>query len=928
MVATFLVMSMASYYYVSSVVKKQIDLYSQAEVTIYKNSLRALLQANEDALFHASAIMAMALERRAPPNEQLAILKRLTAILGEQENIKDVFGSVYGFLDGNFIDGSGLIPGAFFNPQTAEWLRGAILSQGVYHTEPYIDPRTGQAVSALSMVVFDARGESRGVLGLDFLLEPIVKRVKDFTLATSGFGLLVDKSLTVLAYPDRAYIGQNLATIPAFSDLPLKLLNVKSEILIERFELNGEQHIGFFSRLENGWYLGNVAPVTFYYSQAINLLPVILAISLILATILSIVLLRLSQAKARSEEESRSKSTFLARMSHEIRTPMHAIIGLSELAHRDFGQPKSLRYVIDIRKAALSLLSLIDDILDFSKIESGRFIIHNAPYQLARVLSDVLSTIDVRLKEKNLDFTFEVAPYTPGELIGDDRGLRQVLLNLLSNAVKYTAKGFVKLTIDARQESDEEIILVCSVTDSGVGVKKEDLSSLFNDFVRLTNTHLSHYVEGTGLGLSIARGLCQMMGGDISVESEYGQGSTFTATFRQVALNHEPIQDLASLSPSVKRPSALSPFRAPNLKVLLVDDNATNLQVAKGLLEPFEMDMTFFLSGSEAVAAFKEQPFELLIIDHMMPIMDGVETLKNIRSLENGRDKAPAIALTANAVRGAREFLLSQGFDDYISKPINTDELVSILDKWIPETRRRPSLANTLELDQEPAHLNQTQTATARATLPELQIPGFDLELGLNRQAGDLNRYLELLKVFLEDAKNCENYLTDFLAKNESNRDPLELAIKVHAIKSAYANIGAMAWSIEAAKLEKAALDKDLRLIADAKLSHFKRELGLLMARIEAALLGAYERKTQESQNQDLLSEKADQRLDREELARLIQALKKALAENDVGQADRLIEELTLEGDEPTKEALKEVADQVLISDFKAALRLVERLEA
>jgi CheY-like chemotaxis protein len=497
----------------------------------------------------------------------------------------------------------------------------------------------------------------------------------------------------------------------------------------------------------------------------------------------------------------------------------------------------------------------------------------------------------------------------------------------LSNAVKYTAKGFVKLTIDARQETDQEIILVCSVTDSGVGVKKQDLGSLFDDFVRLTDTHLSHYVEGTGLGLSIARGLCQMMGGDISVESEYGQGSTFTATFRQVVANHEPIQDLASLGPSVKRPSALSPFRAPNLKVLLVDDNATNLQVAKGLLEPFELDMSFFLTGSEAVEAFKEKPFELLIIDHMMPIMDGVETLKIIRSLENGRDKAPAIALTANAVRGAREFLLSQGFDDYISKPINTEELVSILDKWIPESRRRPSLTKTKGLDQEPAYLNQTQTSAARAVLPELQILGFDLEQGLKRQTGDLKRYLELLKVFLSDAKNCENYLADFLAKDEPFRDLLELAIKVHAIKSAYANIGAMAWSIEAAKLEKAALDKDLSQITTDKLSHFKRELGLLMARINEALLGGNERKTPDRPNQDPKSDKTDQRQDRQGLEHSIQALKKALAENDVGQADLLIEELTLEGDEPTKEVLKEVADQVLISDFKAALSLVERLE-
>ncbi|MDR1394620.1 MAG: cache domain-containing protein, partial [Deltaproteobacteria bacterium] len=308
----FTTMTVFSYLYVSSVMKRQIDLHSNNEIMVFQGTLRSLIQANEDALLHASAFVSLSLDNNAAQAELVEILKSLHALFSRQPDIGQVFLAVYGVLDGNFIDGSGLIPGAFFNPKTAPWLRGAILTEGIYHTEPYIDPRSGRAVAALSMVVYDKKGESRGVLGIDFLLDPIAEQVGGFKVAKSGFGLLADSSQTVLAYPDKIFLGRKLADIPDLAGLSGSLGRIKSGIMIERFQTAAGEQIGFFSRLENGWLLGNIVPVSFYYREVFELFPVILTLSLVLSAVLSVVLIRLSLAKSRSDEENRSKSTFLA----------------------------------------------------------------------------------------------------------------------------------------------------------------------------------------------------------------------------------------------------------------------------------------------------------------------------------------------------------------------------------------------------------------------------------------------------------------------------------------------------------------------------------------------------------------------------------------------------------------------------------------
>ncbi|MDR1081552.1 MAG: response regulator [Deltaproteobacteria bacterium] len=403
--------------------------------------------------------------------------------------------------------------------------------------------------------------------------------------------------------------------------------------------------------------------------------------------------MRLNIAKTRSEEESRLKSSFLARMSHEIRTPMNAIIGLSELAERDYGTPVSLGYLADIRKAGGSLLGIINDILDLSKIQSGKFRLASEHYRTSRLISDVLSVSGVKAREKGLALESVVDPTIPRGLVGDPLSVQQVLLNLLSNAVKFTAKGRVKLTCGWDRLDLRQILLVFTVEDTGEGIRQEDIESLFGDFVRVEDWRHGSHVEGTGLGLSISKSICRMMDGDIAVESIYGQGSAFTATFRQEAYDLSPIGDAEQPDDSADAPSGafVAPFRAPGCSMLVVDDIRTNLVVAEGLLYPYQMRVVTCQTGEEALEECRKSRFDVLLVDQMMPGLDGYAVMKLVREIDEHYRTAPIVAFTANAVAGTREALVTLGFTDYLSKPVNSRELCAILERWVPESMRIPA---------------------------------------------------------------------------------------------------------------------------------------------------------------------------------------------------------------------------------------------
>ena len=382
---------------------------------------------------------------------------------------------------------------------------------------------------------------------------------------------------------------------------------------------------------------------------------------------------------------SDSKNLFLANMSHEIRTPMNAICGMAELTLRDKTlSPEARENTENIKRAGTVLISIVNDILDYSKMESGKLEIVPVTYSFKHMVDDVMNMSSLRVEDKQVEVKAEIQPGLPDLLIGDELRIRQILFNLLSNAIKYTENGYVILEVTGEEDSGF-LDLTISVTDSGIGIKKEDLNKLFVSFQQLDTRRLRTR-EGTGLGLAICKQLLSLMGGRIEVESTYGVGSKFTVHLSQKISTASSLKEEKSTEEKVKEPIV-----TVGAKVLVVDDNLVNLKVSEGLLKTFGLDVVTCVSGRECLEILsREKDFDIIFIDHMMPELDGIDTLNLIRADNSEYMKTvPLIALTANVVSGVREMFISEGFDDYVPKPIDMNWLNSILRKYIKIEKQR-----------------------------------------------------------------------------------------------------------------------------------------------------------------------------------------------------------------------------------------------
>ena len=393
----------------------------------------------------------------------------------------------------------------------------------------------------------------------------------------------------------------------------------------------------------------------------------------------------MKELKEKAENASRVKSAFLANMSHEIRTPMNAILGMTEIALRGKLDSQQRDAIEQIKTASETLITIINDILDFSKMESGKLEIVEADYEVKTLVQDVYHIISGKVEEKNLRLEIEIDPSMPKGLHGDEIRLKQVLINLVNNAVKFTEQGSVTLSV-GYERREEDILLRVSVKDTGIGIKTEDLGRIFNSFEQ-SDTFRNRRKEGSGLGLAISRQLLSLMGGDIYVESTYQQGSNFYFVVPQLIVDDSPCGalELSEKQPRVQKAAEYADFRAPKAKVLIVDDNLVNRKVAVGLMRPFAMQVDTAKSGEEAIKMVQEKEYNLIFMDHMMPDMDGVEATHVIRELEGEYYKnVPIIALTANALSGAKEMFLEEGMNDFIAKPINIKELSEKILNWLP----------------------------------------------------------------------------------------------------------------------------------------------------------------------------------------------------------------------------------------------------
>lgn len=390
-----------------------------------------------------------------------------------------------------------------------------------------------------------------------------------------------------------------------------------------------------------------------------------------------------------AEASNEAKSVFLANMSHEIRTPMNAICGMTDMLLDENLSEQGREYAATIKTSGEGLLSIINDILDFSKIEAGKMPIIPEEYYFSSMIHDVMSMMEQRVKGKPVEVIARVSDSVPRKLYGDIGRVKQIIINIMGNATKFTHEGAVTLTVSWEQEGNDTGRMIVSVSDTGIGIREEDMDKLFRSFEQ-ADMKKNRGIEGTGLGLSISKLLVENMGGSIKVESEYGKGSTFSFDIRQKVVDAAPCEYSKNKKVVEVKQFAID-FTAPEANVLVVDDNKVNLRVATGLLKKFGIVPDLVDNGPDSVDMIRRwSQYDLVFMDHMMPEVDGIEATKMIRAIGTPyTDQLPIVALSANAVKGMEDEFLVGGMDDFLPKPIDLEMLAAILKKWLPAERIR-----------------------------------------------------------------------------------------------------------------------------------------------------------------------------------------------------------------------------------------------
>ena len=506
---------------------------------------------------------------------------------------------------------------------------------------------------------------------------------------------------------------------------------------------------------------------------------------------------KVDEMRKKAENANRAKSDFLANMSHEIRTPMNAVVGMSELILEESRGRKVYDYARDIKSAALNLLSIINGILDLSKVEAGKMQLVEEPYYLQIFVKDMESLIRVAAAQNGLQLKVNLAEDIPCQLIGDEGRIRQILINILNNAIKFTKKGYVKLEVSGEQTSENYVRLTFIVEDTGIGIREEDIKTIFEAFAQLDMSR-NRKKEGTGLGLAITQRLVQLMQGDIQVESEYGKGTKFTIHITQKIADHRLIREVPMTQEEIENTDTRM-FRAPKYKVLVVDDNKINRTVATTMLQLYNFYIDEADSGSVAIELAKENKYDMILMDHMMPEMDGVEAVQHIRTEcgSNGRT-AVIVALTANAIQGAREMYLENGFQDFLSKPFERVELHAMLNKWVPDNYKEYQEDHHVEADK-----------ITEDDMAEIFMEGVNVRKAVSNKNTNIEGYMNLLDLFFEDGKDKVKYLEKLVHQE----DWKNYMIEAHALKSAAINIGAEDLSEEAKEHEMAVKTGDIYFV-------------------------------------------------------------------------------------------------------------------
>ncbi|MBO4637245.1 MAG: response regulator [Clostridiales bacterium] len=728
----------------------------------------------------------------------------------------ETYTGIYGVICGNYVDGVGWTPPEGYDPTARDWYQTIVAANGQpIIVSPYVDAQTGNVIISVGKSLTDPND----VLAMDLTLSGVQETTENININGHGYGFILNYDGMVIAHNDTSLIGSYFDQTEEQREFFEKIISVGKG----NFEttIDGERCTVFVDEVHEQWHLVVITRNSELFTVPRNLLIVNIIVSILVFGLMSMFYIIgyryerkvnrrmeemkeverkreyeatvLKLEKSAADTANKAKSDFLADMSHEIRTPINAVLGMNEMILRESKDDTILDYAANIKSAGNTLLSIINTILDFSKIEDGRMNLVPVEFDVNELISGLLNSISERARSKFLDLKVEVDENIPVKLMGDDVRIAQVIMNLLTNAVKYTEKGSVTLRVLESSRKDDRIVLHVEVEDTGIGIKEEDLDKLYISFERIEEKRNRH-IEGTGLGISIVTKLLTMMGSKLNVESRYGIGSKFYFDLPLQITDSTPVGKFDEKRNSTPKTSGKKiTLRAPEARILVTDDNDMNRKVAFNLLKLFDIRPVLASSGKETIEILRKEKFDILFLDHMMPEMDGIETLKAIKD-EGLIGDMTVIALTANAVVGAREQYLEAGFDGYLSKPIDIDELEKILSECL----------EIEEPDDEPqvfefAPDDGSSAAGSSLTVDHARTLGLDVDAGIGYAAGDVNFYLEILKDYATDCPGRCNELTTYL----KNEDWKNYNILVHSIKSGSKTVGANAVSLIARMLEE-----------------------------------------------------------------------------------------------------------------------------
>lgn len=747
-----------------------------------------------------------------------------------------------------------------------EWYKKTEKSRtGMSISAPYLDAQTGNYCITISKIVYSTKNQFLGIFGIDLYIDKMIDVFGD-SYGEDNYAFLVDINGDILNHPSNEYQMSGDKKVNIQNTGYLKAYDNSGVITIAK-DYDGKS-ICMISQTDENTGFSVVMIMNWWNSYGVAIILISIYVLVCVAGSIAIIILinkvirsqaamnmKLTEAAKKATDAGMAKSDFLARMSHEIRTPINAVIGMNEMIMRETNEPQIMDYAADIKSASKTLLELINGILDFSKIESGKLDIVPDKYETASLIDNIVNMIEKRAEKKDLELKLDIDENIPKALYGDDVRIRQVLTNLLTNAVKYTENGYILLTMRVENITEDECMLYIAVKDTGIGIKQEDMDKLFQSFKRIDEIRNKN-IEGTGLGMSIVEGILGLMDSKLSVESEYGKGSVFSFRIKQKVIDATALGSYHrnmshSAEGRVAEISKAGNLIIKNADILVVDDNSMNLKVAKGLMKKLNVVPDLAGSGKEAVGRVRGKHYDIILMDHMMPKMDGIETLAAIKS-ENliGEDTA-VIALTANAISGARQMYLSKGFNDYISKPIDPKELENILIRYLPKEKygigpadkgngnanlksdghsdkesRNMNLKSDDRSDKESGNMYLTHAGSSAGEivaqgygtegsdyesdfLRSFRQAGFDTHAAMNYCMNDEDFFREMLTDF---AKAYDEKKTE-LASFYDGKDWKDYQIKVHALKSSSKTIGAMELSAMALEQEMAAKEDKIDVI-------------------------------------------------------------------------------------------------------------------